>query len=366
MTSRCNNNPHMTFKPFSGLQLVLVLWALSYLPSANAESVSLESWVNPFELSSAKRILDYQWEEKASGNHRICAFIPRSETSYWFAVNYGLVKKARELGISLKVFHTAELPQRSPEKLKEQIDHCIAHRPNSVIVDDTFGDELVQLQRAFSHPVKIIAVGKNLLLGAIDASSSPSFTDIGQRLAKYMNQKHDNGRIQQTVLFPGDRKMQYVSAFIDGFIPKINGHKFHLRDTIYTSDNYLEIKSALTRYLNANLDTSIIVGSGLVAQAAVEVLHEMSLTGDVQIISYELSAQIYRNIKRGKIDAAITAPPVIQGLLAVDMALKLQNKTLSKGHVSPAVELVDTENLPQFDISRSFAPYGYRETLEVN
>lgn len=349
-------------------RLTLIGLALSSMAYATAPAniVPLESWVNPFDVASARRSIDYQWETRNKKRYNVCAFIPTSETSYWFAVNYGLVKKAREMNVSLKVFHTGEGNFSDQNKQKAIVQKCIDHDPVGIIVNDTFEKALTKLVDSFPNPVSVIAVGKNLLSQKVDASSSASFNDVGQQLAKYMNQRHVLDEIRQTVMFPGDRNMQYVNAFVEGFTPQLNSNKFHLRDTIYTSDSYLEIKSAMTRYLNSNLDTSIIIGSAKVAQAAVEVLKEMSLSDDIQIVSYELSAQIYRDIKRGNITAAITNPPVVQGFLAIDMAVKLAQKKLDKNHVSPQTTLLDEENLSQFDITQVFAPYGYRETLEVN
>lgn len=366
MNDRCNNNTNMKATRVNGWLYALLITALSYSLPSSAEAVPLESWVNPFTIDSSRRSMNYQWEIKPAMQHRICAFIPSSETSYWFAVNYGLVKQARKLGVSLKVFHVSKQSNDNTEQLQKIIAKCADHNPQGLIVDADFAQVLHNHATPFAKDIHIIAVGKNLLAENIDASSSASFTDIGSQLAKYMNQHQADEQVRQMAMFPGDRNMQYVSAFVDGFIPQINGNKFHLRDTVYTSNNYLDIKNAMTRYLNSNLDTSIIIGSAKVTQAAVEVLNEMSLTDDIEIISYELSAQTYRDIKRGKIAAAITNPPVVQGFLAVDMALKLIENRLKDSHVSPQSTLIDAENLPQFDIRQTFAPYGYRETLEVN
>lgn len=330
----------------------------------SASTVTLQSWVKPFDSDSSKRTIDYQWEKPSNFKQRICAIIPSSSTSYWFALNYGLVKKARAMGISLKVYNiNGNLSSPEEKKLVEQ---CISQEPHSIIVG-------AQLSSGFDLPLtsnsgksQVILVGKNLLSKTVDASSSASFNDVGQQLSKYMNKRQTKENTNQTVLFPGDKTKQHVEAFVKGFMPNINSNKYKVKDVIYTPDSYLEIKIKLTNYLNDNLNTTTVVASALVAQAAVEVLDEMSLTGDVQIISYELSAQVYRGIQRGNISASFISPPVIQGFLAIDMAMKLHNKQLKEPHISPQATLIDSENITDFDISQVFAPYGYRETLEVN
>jgi protein TorT len=342
--------------------LMLTTSMLSF--NLSASTVTLQSWLKPFDSDSSKRAIDYQWETPSNFKQRICAIIPSSSTSYWFALNYGLVKKARAMGVSLKVYNingSLSLPEE-----KKLIEQCISQKPHSIIIGAHLNGGIDQSQTPNSNRSQIIAVGKNLLSKTADASSSASFTDVGQQLSKYMNKRQTDEGINQTVLFPGDKTKQHVEAFVKGFAPNVNANKYKVKDVIYTPDSYLEIKIKLTNYLNSNLNTTTVVASALVAQAAVEVLDEMSLTGDVQIISYELSAQVYRGIQRGNISAAFISPPVIQGFLAIDMAMKLNNNQLKEPHISPQATLIDSDNITDFDISQVFAPYGYRETLEVN
>jgi protein TorT len=345
--------------------LRLYLLLIATLPlSLCANTVTLESWLQPFQSNSPKRTIDYQWETSPTQGLHVCAIIPSSHTSYWFAINYGLVKKSREMAIALQVFNIND--DASTSEKNEVFDKCAKHQPQSIIIgidlDSNFESAIFEHLGIGS----VITVGKNLHNKSINASTSASYSDIGKQLSHYLNKRSDTTAIDLAVLFPGDKSAQHVNLFVKALTPGINKNKYKIKDIIYTTDSYLEIKSELTRYLNNNLNITTIVASALVAQAAVEVLDEMSLSGDIRIISYELSAQIYRELKRGNIQASITTPPVIQGLLAVDMAIKLLDNPLNNIHISPKALLLDSDNIRNFDISPIFAPYGYRETLEVN
>ena len=342
--------------------------AFSSNPLYAANAYTLQQWLSPFSSTSGKRAIAFDWELSRGQGHKTCAILPPSSTSYWFAVNYGLVKKARELDVTLKVYHV--LDRFNFNEHDKLIEHCLAQKPDSIIINAALSQQISLKLQQVKFPPAVVLVGKNIVPQGIVASSATSYRDIGGALAKYMNKTHGIDNIKETILFPGDQSEQFVQSFIDGFKPVINTNKYQINQTIYTSDNYIQIKTKLTDYLNENLNTSVIVGSALVAQAAVEVLDEMSLTGDVQIISYELSAQVYRDIRRGNIIASVSNLPVIQGLLAIDMAVKLDNTSgelSSKNtHISPMANIVDSTNVQKFDISYAFAPYGYRETLEVN
>ena len=343
-----------------------IAFSSSSLYAANA--YTLQQWLSPFSSTSGKRAIAFDWERSRDQEHKTCAILPPSSTSYWFAVNYGLVKKARELDVTLKVYHV--LDRFNFNEHDKLIDHCLKQKPDSIIINAALSQQISLKLQQLKSPPAVVLVGKNIVPQGIVASSATSYRDIGGTLAKYMNKTHGIDNIKETILFPGDQSEQFVQSFIDGFKPVINPNKYQINQTIYTSNNYVQIKTKLTDYLNENLNTSVIVGSALVAQAAVEVLDEMSLTDDVQIISYELSAQVYRDIRRGNIIASVSNLPVIQGLLAIDMAVKLDNTSgelsSKETHISPMANIVDSTNVQKFDISYAFAPYGYRETLEVN
>ncbi len=327
------------------------------------QAVVLERWTSPFSGNSNRQVTNYQWQQQHAKQRRICAIIPKSATSYWFAMNYGLVKKARTLGAILRVYNIDDSGKNKATMHAESVQQCLQFAPQSIIVGGSLDQSIYQSLIQLENTTHLIAIGKNLASQGIFASSSPSYSDVGRQLSSYMNELHNLTPLSQSVLLPGEQSAQYVKAFVNTFTATLDPQKYQLNDTIFTT-SYPQIKSHLTDYLNAHLDTTTIIGSALVAQAAVEVLDEMSLTGDIQIISYEFSAQVYRDIKRGNIRASITNLPVTQGFLAIDMALK--NQSHSPLHVSPKTLLVDGDNINRFDISQIFAPYGYRETLEVN
>lgn len=371
--NKTNNDTHSNSIRRSLFCIAIV--SLSFLslffttsPVHSADAYTLQQWLSPFSTNSSKRAIDFGWETSSYQGKKVCAIIPPSATSYWFAVNYGLVKKARQLDINLKVFHV--LDRFNFNEHEKLIDHCLAQNPQSIIVSAALGQQISQKLQQLKSPPAVVLVGKNIVSDGIMASSATSYRDIGASLAKYMNKTHAVDKIKETIMFPGDQSEQFVKSFIAGFKPVINPNKYQINHTIYTSNNYVQIKNRLADHLNNNLNTSVIVGSALVAQAAVEVLEEMSLTDDVQIISYELSAQVYRDIRRGNILTSVSNLPVIQGLLAIDLALKLDPKSdLARQnitHISPMANIVDSDNVQKFDISYAFAPYGYRETLEVN
>jgi protein TorT len=73
----------------------------------------------------------------------------------------------------------------------------------------------------------------------------------------------------------------------------------------------------------------------------------------------------FRAIKRGKVLAAPTDSPVMQGKLAIDQAVRALEGTLSVVHAGPAIKIVDQARLHSINLDASLAPAWFKPTFEV-
>ena len=115
---------------FASLSFLSLFFTTHLAYSANA--YTLQQWLSPFSTKSNKRSINFEWETTSYQSKKVCAIIPPSATSYWFAVNYGLVKKARQLDINLKVYHV--LDRFNFNEHDRLIENCLAQKPQSIIV----------------------------------------------------------------------------------------------------------------------------------------------------------------------------------------------------------------------------------------
>lgn len=113
-------------------------------------------------------------------------------------------------------------------------------------------------------------------------------------------------------------------------------------------------------------DINYIVGNALMAEAAISVIREKKLSGQIKILSTYLTPGVFRGIRRNRIIASVTDSPVLQGRLSIDQAVRiLENKPYQK-HVGPKVVLLDNHNINSIDLKQEFAPPSFHATFRVN
>jgi protein TorT len=106
-------------------------------------------------------------------------------------------------------------------------------------------------------------------------------------------------------------------------------------------------------------DVDYLVGSGPMAEAAVSILRARGMTEDVKIVSTYLSHAVYRGITRGRILAAPTDFPVVQGRLAVEMAVRAIEGQLTVPHAGPRIQIVTSDSVGAIGTEGSLAPASF-------
>ena len=74
---------------------------------------------------------------------------------------------------------------------------------------------------------------------------------------------------------------------------------------------------------------------------------------------------MFRGIKRGRILAAPTDFPVLQGRLAIDQAIRLLEGKLTVPHAGPAILMVTPENVDVIGPEESLNPAWFSPTFTV-
>ena len=121
----------------------------------------------------------------------------------------------------------------------------------------------------------------------------------------------------------------------------------------------------LEEVLEEHPDIDYIIGSAVTADAAVSLLRAKGLTGQIGILADYFTHGTYRAIKRGKVLAAPTDSPVMQGRLAIDQAVRALEGSLTIHHAGPAIRVVDRVDLDSLIIEESLAPAWFKPIFEV-
>ncbi|MCB1379940.1 MAG: TMAO reductase system periplasmic protein TorT [Alphaproteobacteria bacterium] len=346
------------------LRAVCAAMVLAVSPAAAEDTWTIDTWSPPFDYQGVPRSVQYQPLTKAIRPWRICASYPHLKDSYWLSVNYGMVERARRLGISLRVVEAGGYPNLERQKL--QIADCTANA-DALIVGTVSFDGLTPLVLKLAAKMPIVAAVNDIASDGITAKSGVSWVTMGEAIGDYFAKLHPKGGAPVKVAwFPGPRGAGWVKFVEEGFRPAIARSAATIAAVKWGDTGFEAQLLLLEEVLEEHPDIDYVIGSAVTADAAVSLLRAKGLTGKIGILADYFTHGTYRAIKRGKVLAAPTDSPVMQGKIAVDQAVRALEGSLTEVHAGPAIRIIDTQSLEQLDIGESLAPAWFKPTFEVN
>lgn len=354
---RCSRLPI----PLSSLAAVLL--ALQGATAEEATSWRLDAWEPPFDYSRPPRMIDYQPVAKAAKPWRICASYPHLKDSYWVSVNYGMVEQARSAGVRLTVVEAGGYPNL--DRQIEQIKACSLDA-DALIVGTVSYEGLTPIISDIARRIPVVAAVNDIEDAGISAKSGVPWEEMGRSIGAYLAHLHPAGsKPVKVAWFPGPKGAGWVKFVEAGFREALKQSSAEIA-AVKSGDTGLEIQLLLIEeLLETQPDVDYIVGSAPTADAAVSILRAQGRAGQVKVLADYFTHGTYREINRGKVVAAPTDSPPLQGRIAVDQAIRAIEGTLQYRHVGPPVEVVDQSNVQTLDLERSLAPAWFKPTFEV-
>ena len=103
-----------------------------------------------------------------------------------------------------------------------------------------------------------------------------------------------------------------------------------------------------------------------VAEAVISVLRARGLSDGIGIVSTYVSHGVYRGIKRHRILAAPTDFAVLQGRLAVELAVRAIEGRLTIRHAGPKIVSLTPANIDAVGTEQSLAPASFVPVFKVS
>jgi protein TorT len=330
---------------------------------ADTEPWLLETWQTPYDYQSPSTTVHYTPLEKARKKWRICTSYPHLRNAYWLSVNYGMVQEARRLGVSLEVVEAGGYPNM--KRQISQITEC-AKRADILVLATVSLDGLTETVRRIAKRIPVVAVVNDISDEGISAKVGVSWVAMGRIAGEFLARQHPVGTPRINVAwFPGPLGAGWVPFVERGFRGAVSESSARIAVTKYghtgKENQILLIEEALEEYP----DIDYIVGSGVTADAAVGVLRARGLTDQIKVLSDYLTHAVYRGLKRGRIVAAPTDFPVIQGRLGIEQAVRVLENKLEIKHVGPTIKLLDTASVNDIGTNGSLAPATFAPTFIV-
>ncbi|MGS1097692.1 TMAO reductase system periplasmic protein TorT [Aquamicrobium terrae] len=345
------------------LATALLACGLGHFALAAETSWKLNAWNPPFDYTRTPTTIDYQPVARAAKPWRICASYPHLKDSYWVSVNYGMVEQARSSGVKLTVVEAGGYPNL--DRQIEQIRTCSANA-DALIVGTVSYEGLTPTIREIAERVPVIAAINDIDDAGISAKTGVSWEEMGQSIGAYLARMHPAGTMPVSVAwFPGPKDAGWVKFIETGFRRALEQSSAEI-SAVKWGDTGVEIQLLLIEeVLETQPDIDYIVGSAPTADAAVSILRAQGRANHVQVLADYFTHGTFREINRGKVVAAPTDSPPLQGRIAIDQAIRAIEGTLRYRHVGPPVAIVDRGNVQSLDLERSLAPAWFKPTFEV-
>lgn len=345
-------------------RLCFLLYILALAtPGHAAETWKLDSWGADFGYSAAPEQIFYVPLRKASRHWRVCASYPHLKDSYWLSVNYGMVEHARRLGIALEIVEAGGYPNL--QKQQAQIEVC-SQFADALIVGTVSYDGLTPLLVKLSSRMPVIAAVNDIASAGITAKSGVSWIGMGAAIGRHFAAMHPRGSVPVKVAwFPGPRGAGWVKFVEEGFRQALADSSGELVAVKWGDTGFEAQLLLLEEVLEEHPDVDYIIGSAPTADAAVSLLRAKNLEGRIGILADYFTHGTFRAIKRGKVLAAPTDSPVLQGRLAVDQAIRALENSLTVSHAGPSIRIIDQDGIPAVNIEDSLAPASFKPVFTV-
>ena len=284
---------------------------------------------------------------------KLCALYPSLKDSYWLSVNYGMQQAARRYGVSLKVQEAGGYRQLSTQKT--QIAQCKEWGADAILLGSSttsFPDLKKQV-----GTLPVIEVVNAIHDATTRTRVGVPWFQMGYQPGRYLV-KWSGGKPLKLLLMPGPHDAGGSREMVAGFRDAIAGSQVQIVD-VALGDNDIEVqRNLLQEMLERHPDIDVVAGTAIAAEAAMG--ERRNLATPLTVVSFYLSHQVYRGLKRGRVLMAASDQMVWQGQLAVEQAINVLQGRNVPDNVSPPILVLTPENADSKHSRSSLSPGGFR------
>lgn len=267
---------------------------------------------------------DLEPPPEVTGEEFIGVTFPHFRDPYWIAEAWGVSQRAEELGIRVEITNAGGYGQ-TPEQIR-QIESFVTQGVDAMIVGAVDATGVAPaVNAAWSSGIPVMFANA---LAESDVQMGVYTNDcaIGELQADYIAEQDPEAKI---VMFTGPPGVAWPAARSDCFKERIAEmapdaeiltEKFHDMDRAVVLTEMEDVLQAFPEidfvYNNADLQ----------AMGAVDALRAAGRQpGEVRVTTLTIGREAFDLMEAGWIEMALAERPVLQGALAVDMALRVLN-----------------------------------------
>lgn len=301
--------------------------------------------------------------ESASKKWSLCAILPHMKDGYWISVDYGLVAEAKRLGVELTILQAGGYDQLSRQV--SQFDDCIASGADAVLIAPISEAGLAD-KIAATAETDVVQIG---LVNPIQTSpvNSKIFVDYatkGLQTGKFLVDRlgEEGGGV---VALPGPQGSGWAESYMSGFEEGVSGSKVEILERKFGPAGVAESLGLVEDALQTHPDLKAIWGGAPAAEAAVGAVEEAGYDNVTIVASYENQTMV-DNLNDGKVSAFATEFPVMQGRIAVGLAVAVLDGQDVPQFLGVIPQMITSDNVGDTDLTTILAPAGFRPEFSVN
>ena len=323
----------------------------------------LNMWEPPFDYRKTPSVIRYEPLNRASRNWRLCVSYPHLKDPYWLSVNYGMAREAERLGVSFRLAEAGGYPNLANQA--RQIGNCVAEGADALILGTVSFAGLTGQVMKIAGKIPVIATVNDIDNRGISAKVGVSWVEMGRQTGAYLARKHPKGsKPVRIALFPGPEGPEWVDFELQGFREAIKNSAVTIA-AVRRGDTGKEIQRNLVEeVLETVTGIDYIVGTAPTAEAAISILQRINGPKKPQVISFYFTHGVFRGIKRGRILAAPTDQPVLQGKISIEMAVRVLENKVQHRHLGPDIVTISAENHQAIDPLLSLAPASFAPVFQ--
>ncbi|MFA7437363.1 TMAO reductase system periplasmic protein TorT [Castellaniella sp.] len=343
----------------------ITILAVSLFMGLNVAAHAETNWSAPANFTADGTTTEGVYEpiatDKITKEWKICALFPDMHHAYWLAANYGIISEAERDKVQLDMFQANGYTNL--DKQMAQMDNCITQQYDAIILG-AISDQgtWAGIHRAKRAGIPVIDFVNGVTSEDISAHARVSFHDLAVQTAKYLID-HSDGEKIKVGFFPGPEGANWSDQAVIGFNKTIEGTNV---EVIVTRRADTELNTQLNLIQDALLaypDMNAIVGVDVAGAAGSVAVRNLKKADSVKVYAFDIDPQVYENILNGTAVASPTDFTVIQGKMAVDLAVRLlEGETLKAKMVGPIPEVIDIKNAKTVPHDDMFAPSNFSAT----
>ncbi len=322
----------------------------------------------PVELVKDGKKENFTWKmispKEITKPWKLCVLFPHLKDSYWVSADYGVAQEAQRANVAMQLYEAGGYTNLSTQL--NQMDNCIAQRFDAIILGAISADGVGALvKKATDAGIPVIDFVNGVNAPSVSGHALVSFYDLAQTTGKYLVDQAA-GKDMTVGFFPGPQGAGWSDDAVRGLDDAIKGSKVKLAVT-RRGDTGLNVQLDLIQNaLQTYPDMNYLVGVDIAAQAAAVAVRNANLQDSVKVAAFDIIPPVYDDIKNGAAAASPTDFTVLQGRLAVDMALRLLEKQeLPAKRAGPKPVMITAANLDSVNYTDMFAPKDFKVVFTV-